>query len=101
MALIQLKNISKNYKDFSLNNISFDIEEGKCLALVGPSGSGKSTLLKTINQLIKQDGGEVIYASSLVSNPQDLIELRLNISYLFRKDFYFLTLVLRRIYPCL
>ncbi|MBN1328768.1 MAG: ABC transporter ATP-binding protein [Candidatus Heimdallarchaeota archaeon] len=42
----------KNCDEFALKNVSFDINEGDFLLLVGYSGSGKSTLLKTINGLI-------------------------------------------------
>jgi len=44
-----------------LNDISFEIENGKTLGVVGFSGSGKSTLLKIISGILAQDSGEIIY----------------------------------------
>lgn len=40
-------------------DISFNVEVGEVVAIIGPSGSGKSTLLRCINQLEKADGGEI------------------------------------------
>lgn len=59
--LIQLKNITKSFEDNQvLNDISFNVNSGETLAIVGFSGSGKSTILKIISNLIEPDLGEVI-----------------------------------------
>lgn len=58
MAILEVKNISKSFGKLEvLKDISFDVEQGEVLAIIGPSGSGKSTLLRCINQLEKADGG--------------------------------------------
>lgn len=44
-----------------IKNISFNVYEGETLGLIGLSGSGKSTIGKTIVQLLKQSGGDIIY----------------------------------------
>jgi phospholipid/cholesterol/gamma-HCH transport system ATP-binding protein len=63
--LIQLKNISKSFDEkVVLNNISFSVDAGETLAVVGFSGSGKSTILKIISGLIGVDSGEVILSES-------------------------------------
>ncbi len=58
--IIELQNVKKKYKEITaLEDISFDICEGKILGLFGPSGSGKTTLLKIIGGLSKATKGEV------------------------------------------
>lgn len=53
-------NIRKSYGDtVVLDDVSFSIEKGQCLALLGPSGCGKSTLLNILAGLLSADGGKV------------------------------------------
>jgi len=59
--LVQLKNIYKLFDEKPvLNNISFNVEAGEGIAVVGFSGSGKSTILKLISGLLEPDSGEII-----------------------------------------
>lgn len=59
--MIEVKNIVKKFDErVVLKDISFKVEKGETLAVVGVSGSGKSTILKIISGLLEQDGGEVI-----------------------------------------
>ena len=58
---IEVKNLIKKFDDkVVINNISFKVDDGEVLAIVGFSGSGKSTVLKLICGLIPYDSGEVI-----------------------------------------
>jgi iron(III) transport system ATP-binding protein len=60
--MIALKNISFKYKrskEDTINDISFSLDEGKVLAVVGPSGGGKSTLLRIISGLETPHQGEI------------------------------------------
>ncbi|MGN0675386.1 MAG: amino acid ABC transporter ATP-binding protein [Oscillospiraceae bacterium] len=60
MAILEVRNLSKSFDGFEvLKDISFDVEKGEVVAIIGPSGSGKSTLLRCINQLEKASGGTV------------------------------------------
>lgn len=66
MNIFKVENVSKIYgKDeaqvIALNNISFEVEEGEFIAVIGPSGSGKSTLLHTIAGLEKPTSGKVYF----------------------------------------
>ena len=56
---IQIKNLSKEYKDFSLKNITLNIPEGTVMGLVGANGAGKSTLLQSLLGVITSDYDEV------------------------------------------
>ncbi|MBR1424255.1 ATP-binding cassette domain-containing protein [bacterium] len=58
---IEVKNLIKKFDDkVVINDISFKVEDGEVLAIVGFSGSGKSTVLKLISGLIPYDSGEII-----------------------------------------
>lgn len=58
--MIEFKSISKTFDGRKvLDDVSFTVEDGKTLAIVGFSGSGKSTILKIICDLIKADSGEI------------------------------------------
>jgi oligopeptide/dipeptide ABC transporter ATP-binding protein len=72
MPLLQVTNLSKSFTlergIFSqgaslkaVDSISFDLEEGECLAVVGESGCGKTTLCRMILRLLEPDSGEVIF----------------------------------------
>ncbi len=57
--MLKIKNISKQYKDFALDNFSFSVNSGDYFILLGESGTGKSLLLEIIAGLITPDKGEV------------------------------------------
>lgn len=65
MAILEVKNLTKIYgndenKVVALDHVSFTIEKGEFIAIVGSSGSGKSTLLHLIGGVDKPTSGEVI-----------------------------------------
>ena len=58
--MIKAENIRKSFGDIEvLKDISFTLEKGEVLSIIGPSGSGKSTLLRIITQLETADGGSL------------------------------------------
>jgi len=74
-VIMSVKNLSKVFKSGILNpeytvaakDISFDIEKGKIISLIGESGSGKTTVGKLILKLIKVSEGEIIYKGKNIS----------------------------------
>lgn len=56
---IEVKDVTKNYPQFSLNNVSFKVPSGSVVGFIGENGAGKSTSIKAILGLIKPDGGEI------------------------------------------
>lgn len=57
--ILEIKNVSKSYKDFSLKNINITLERGFIMGFIGPNGAGKSTTIKLIMNLIKKDSGKI------------------------------------------
>lgn len=66
MALISVQNICLRFGGPPLlDSVSFDIEEGECVCLVGRNGEGKSTLLKILSGEMQADSGEIIRKNGL------------------------------------
>ncbi len=81
--MLELKNISKRFKDRQiLSNFNLAVEENKILAIVGPSGGGKTTLLRMLAGLEKIDSGEIIYNGE--SLPIDELEKRNLLGFVFQ-----------------
>ncbi len=59
--LLRCENLTKKYGNVvALNNISFTLESGKLICLLGPNGSGKTTLIKLINGLLTPNEGRIL-----------------------------------------
>lgn len=60
MKILDVENVSKSFGDkIVLENVSFSIDEGKIIGLVGPNGIGKTTIMKMISGLLLQDSGSI------------------------------------------
>lgn len=63
MSVLEVRNLRKNFGALEvIRDISFSMENGEVLAIIGPSGSGKSTLLRCVNLLETVDGGSITVA---------------------------------------
>lgn len=70
---IEIKNLGKNYKDFSLNNISFSLPEGYIMGFVGQNGAGKTTTIRLILNMTSQNGGEIkIFGLDNIKDEQEI-----------------------------
>ncbi|BAK81204.1 ABC transporter ATP-binding protein [Candidatus Arthromitus sp. SFB-rat-Yit] len=56
---LEVKNLSKSFKNFQLNDITFTLPKGYIMGLIGPNGSGKTTIIKLILNMLKRSDGEV------------------------------------------
>jgi len=68
--LLSIKNVEKKYNNGTnaLNNISFDVEKGEFISIIGPSGSGKSTLLRSMNKMIDISQGSILFEDKNIEN---------------------------------
>ena len=57
--VIEIKDVVKDYGDFKLDHISFNVPEGSVCGFIGQNGAGKTTTIKLILDIIKRDGGEI------------------------------------------
>jgi ABC-2 type transport system ATP-binding protein len=58
--MLEVHELKKEYKNFALKEISFNVKRGEIVGIIGPNGSGKSTTMKSIMGIIPRDGGEII-----------------------------------------
>ena len=72
MAVLEVHNIEKHFGATRvLEDISFDLEQGQALAIIGSSGSGKTTLLRCLNFLEKPDAGIIAVNGSVIFDAAD------------------------------
>lgn len=76
MAILEIKNLVKNFgKTEVLKDVSFSMEKGEVVSIIGSSGSGKTTLLRCINFLEKADAGQIILNDDLIFDGKDMKKL--------------------------
>ncbi|MBQ7793769.1 MAG: metal ABC transporter ATP-binding protein [Clostridia bacterium] len=69
MAQIDVKNVTLAYESLTVTeNLSFSVNEGEYLCIVGENGSGKSTLVKAILSLKSVKSGEIVFSDGLAAN---------------------------------
>jgi phosphonate transport system ATP-binding protein len=86
--MLEIKNLTKVYEGdvTALKNVSFKVEKGEFLAVIGLSGSGKSTLLRCINRLIEPTSGQIIWnGQDITAASQDeMLHIRRKIGMVFQ-----------------
>lgn len=87
MSLITLENIVYRYhadqENYILNDVSFNIEKGEWITIIGANGSGKSTLVKTLNGLNVPQSGNVII-DGLELNEENIWDIRQKVGMVFQ-----------------
>jgi len=72
MAILEVNDLEKHFGATKvLENISFSLEEGRCLAIIGSSGSGKTTLLRCLNFLEKPNAGTIAVRDRVIFDAAD------------------------------
>ena len=85
--MLEVKKLKKKFgKNVVLKDISFTVNEGDIISIVGPSGSGKSTLLRCINMIEKPSGGDIVFeGKSLMDKKTNLSLVREKIGMVFQQ----------------
>ena len=86
MALIEIKNVKKRFGDNEvLSDISFEVNKGDVVCLIGSSGSGKSTLLRCINMLETIDEGSIEVLGEDIYKVKDINQYRKKVGMVFQQ----------------
>ena len=94
MAILEVKDIKKSFgKTEVLKDISFSMEKGEVVSIIGSSGSGKTTFLRCINFLEKADKGQMLLNGNEIFNgenqhqmsPAELRKNQLNFGFVFQQ----------------
>ena len=89
MAILEVKNLKKGFGSTDvLKGVSFSLEQGQVLAIIGSSGSGKTTLLRCLNFLEPPDDGEIIVNGKCLTgshlSDEDIRQNRLHFGLVFQ-----------------
>jgi ATP-binding cassette, subfamily B, bacterial CvaB/MchF/RaxB len=87
---VEVKSLSFRYSDMDswlLRDVSFHVQPGECVAIVGQSGAGKSTLLKLIAGLLRPQEGEIVIAG--VSTADHSVSLAGRVGFVLQDDSLF------------
>lgn len=83
--IIQIHNAYKSFGTVeAVYDVSFNVDVGEVLVIIGPSGGGKSTLLRCINRLEVIDRGDIIVDGVSVKNPKNINKVRAEIGIVFQ-----------------
>jgi len=87
--MLRIQNLSKTYPSGTqaLKNVSFDVNDGEFMVVIGLSGSGKSTLLRCINRLIDPTEGKILWddVDITAAPPAELRQIRRKIGMVFQQ----------------
>ena len=87
MAVLEVKNLKKNFGSTDvLKGVSFSLEQGQVLTIIGSSGSGKTTLLRCLNFLETPDEGEILVDGKVLTtgNDEEIRQNRLHFGLVFQ-----------------
>lgn len=87
MNAIELRNLTKSYPQFKVDNVSLDVKQGYITGLIGPNGVGKSTLIKIMLGMIRPDSGSVKILGC--DMPEQEIEIKQRIGIVSDDCFYY------------
>ncbi len=104
MTILKVDGLCKKYPEFTLDHVSFSMEEGKVMGFIGRNGAGKTTTLKALLRLVHPDGGQVELFGLDAARDEHAIRQKIGfvsggLSYYPRKRLAQITAATRRFYP--
>lgn len=85
--ILEVNNLSKEFNNFTLDNISFRLEPGYIMGFIGPNGAGKSTTIKLIMNLINKSGGEIkVFGLDHIEHEK---EIKDRIGFVYDENYYY------------
>ncbi|MDX7950599.1 amino acid ABC transporter ATP-binding protein [Lichenihabitans sp. Uapishka_5] len=84
-TIVSLRGVTKRFGRFTaLDDVTFDVQSGETLVVIGPSGSGKSTLIRCINRLEAHDAGAIVVDGFTVGDTRQLTRIRAETGMVFQ-----------------
>ncbi|WP_346937841.1 ABC transporter ATP-binding protein [uncultured Clostridium sp.] len=85
--VLEVRNLTKEYEGFKLDNISFSLDKGYIMGFIGENGAGKTTTIKLIMNLLKRDEGEIkIFGKDNIDHEREIKE---RIGFVYDECFYY------------
>lgn len=85
--ILEVNNLRKEFKNFTLDDISFNLEPGFIMGFMGPNGAGKSTTIKLIMNLLKKNGGEIkVFGKDNIKYEK---EIKDRIGFVYDENYYY------------
>lgn len=95
MSLLEVKNLSYTYSDgtpfakAAITDVSFSVEKGEIIGIIGHTGSGKSTLIQHLNGLIKPSAGQILLDGvDIWAQPKKIRDVRFRVGLVFQYPEY-------------
>ncbi|GKX65014.1 ABC transporter ATP-binding protein [Inconstantimicrobium mannanitabidum] len=84
--VLELSNVRKEFKEFSIKDISFSVEKGYIMGFIGPNGAGKTTTIKLILNMLKKNSGSIkLFGLDHINDEEEIKE---DVAVVFDKPYY-------------
>lgn len=80
MSIVSVRNLTKEYPTFRLNNVTFSLETGRIAGFIGRNGAGKTTTIKSMLNLVHADGGSIDFFDKPIHENEAEIKSRIGYS---------------------
>jgi len=85
--VIEIRSLRKEYKEFALKDISFDVPKGFITGLIGPNGAGKTTIIKLLMNLVRRRNGTITIFG--LDNIEDEVQIKDRIGFVYDSPYFY------------